>query len=690
MSLEPLLNNKINSIIEQYSSGHITEALDTVKDLIIQNPNESLLHNIGGVCYKATGQLEMAVKFFETAIAIKSDFADAHFNLGLTLHELNQLDAAVRSYNQVLAIQTNYAKAHNNLGIIYRGLGKTDDAVMSYKQAVAIEQNYAEAHLNLGNILNELGELDDAIKSYEYALDLQPDFLEAHNNLGNIFNELGQLDLAVKCYSKAIAINLEYAEAHNNLGITLDELGEFDEAIKSYEKAITISPKYAEAHNNLGITLNRLGEFQKAINCYEQALAINSNYDEAHFNLGNTLYTYGQTDKALNSFNKALLINPDYADAHNNIGNIYQELGNQDKAFNCYIKALVIQPDNAQVHRNLSTLKQYKEGDTQFTHMQSLLSTNDLSDSGRINLCFALAKAYEDLGQIDNLFTVLNEGNKLRKQELNYSISKDLSNHSLFRKIFMSSFKIMPNYEPLAINPIFIVGMPRSGTSLVEQIISSHHKVHGAGELSALDNLIVPIMNNYLSNNGALSEKTILSVRLKYINLLSNLNVSEKFITDKTPTNFENIGFILKAFPEAKIIHLKRDAMAVCWSNYQRYFDTDAIGFQYDMEDLARFYISYSELMNFWHEQFPSQIYDINYEFLTTNQEEETRKLLAYCELEWDENCLNFHKNKRTVKTASSLQVKEKIYQGSSEAWKKYESHLKPLTHALGYYQEKL
>jgi hypothetical protein len=156
------------------------------------------------------------------------------------------------------------------------------------------------------------------------------------------------------------------------------------------------------------------------------------------------------------------------------------------------------------------------------------------------------------------------------------------------------------------------------------------------------------------------------------------------------PTNFENIGFILKAFPEAKIIHLKRDAMAICWSNYQRYFPSEVMGFQYDMEDLARFYISYSKLMNFWHEQFPSQIYDINYEFLTTNQENETKKLLAYCNLEWDENCLNFHKQKRTVKTASALQVKEKMYQGSSEAWKKYESHLKPLIHELGYYQEKL
>jgi hypothetical protein len=151
------------------------------------------------------------------------------------------------------------------------------------------------------------------------------------------------------------------------------------------------------------------------------------------------------------------------------------------------------------------------------------------------------------------------------------------------------------------------------------------------------------------------------------------------------PTNFKNIGFILKAFPEAKIIHLKRDAMAICWSIYQRYFPAKGIGFPYNMEDLGQFYNSYTEMMTFWHELFPNQIYDISYEDLTTNQEEETRKLLKYCELEWDESCLNFHTNKRAVKTSSSLQVKQKMYQGSSEVWRKYEAQLKPLINTLGY-----
>ena len=678
------LNIKINSIIELYSSGHSSEAQDAVQTLIGQYPNEALLYNISGVFYKATGQLEMAVKCFEKAATLKPDFADAHYNLGLTLQELNQLETAIKSYQVTLDLQNSYFKAHNNLGIIYQELGQMGDAVKSYKQAIALQPGFAEAHNNLGTTLQELGQLDEALDCYEKALVIQPDFIEVYNNLGNTLNLLGQTDEALNSYEKALGINPDYVDAHNNIGIIYHEVGQLDEAIKCYKKVIALNPENAEAHNNLGVTLNKLNQFHEAINLYEQALGINPNYDEAYFNLGVTLQAIGQSDEALNSYEKALAINPDYADAYNNIGTIHQELGQLDEAFNSYVFALAIDPENAEFHRNLALMKSYKEGDTQVIKMQSLLSANNLSQSERIHLCFALAKAYDDLGEKDELFKVLNEGNQLRKEELNYSIEVDLKKHSLFRKLFVS-IPESPSYEPLTISPIFIVGMPRSGTSLVEQIISSHHKVYGAGELNALDNLITPIMNDYLSQNKHFSERKFLSIRQGYSNNLSNLNVSESIVTDKMPTNFKNIGFILKAFPEAKIIHLKRDAMAVCWSIYQRYFPGESLGFPYDMRDLAQFYNSYTEMMIFWHELFPNQIYDINYEDLTMNQEEETRKLLKYCELDWDENCLNFYSNKRAVKTASSLQVKEKMYQGSSQIWKKYEAQLNPLIKTLGY-----
>ena len=686
MNLDPLLNNKINSIIELYSSGNIIDALDNVQNLISQYPDESLLHNISGVCRQETGELEMAVQSFESALEIKSDFADAHYNLGLTFQKLNQLDAAIKSYKDTLSIEPNYIKVHNNLGAIYLELGQMDNAIKSYDNVLIIQPDNAEAHHNLGNALNELGKLDDAIKSYEQALSIQPNYFEVHHNLGSLYYELGQHDQAINSYKQALSINPDSADALNNMGIVYQTLDQFNEAASFYKKAISINPEHPKALNNLGNILKEFGQFDEAIDFYKKALTVNPKFDEAHYNLGIALYKLGKTDKAIDTFKQVLTHNPNFADARNFLGTLFQDLGQVDEAINCYVNALAIEPDNSHFHFNLSQSKHYKPGDTQFTHMQSLISSKDLIESERIRLCFALAKAYEDLGNKAELFKVLNEGNKLHKEEINYSIEKDLNNHYLLRKLFKSSIKESSSYKPLAVRPIFIVGMPRSGTTLVEQIISSHHKVHGAGELPTLDSLIAPILNSYLSNNNVLSEENFLSLRQEYsYRHLSNLNNTESIITDKMPTNFENIGFILKAFPEAKIIHLKRNAMAVCWSIYKRSFSNKNLGFSNDMRDLAQFYNSYSKLMDFWHELFPNQIYDISYEDLTTNQEEETRNLLDYCELDWDESCLNFYTNKRAVKTASSLQVKEPIYQGSSEVWKKYETQLKLLINNLDY-----
>lgn len=251
----------------------------------------------------------------------------------------------------------------------------------------------------------------------------------------------------------------------------------------------------------------------------------------------------------------------------------------------------------------------------------------------------------------------------------------------------MFSSTLSLSYEPSTIQPVFIVGMLRSGTSLVEQIIASHHAVHGAGELTTLADIIEPILNDHLTKDKyKLSEKTFLSIRQQYLEALSRFNVPEDVITDKMPLNCQYIGFILSAFPEAKIVHIKRDARATCWSIYKYYFSSVGNGWAYNLDDLAGFYGIYSNIMDFWHQTFPDKIYDLCYEDLTTNQEEETRKLLEYCELDWDENCLNFHNSKRAVKTASALQVRQKMYQGSSEAWKKHEEYLQPLIKALSSY----
>ena len=542
-----------------------------------------------------------------------------------------------------------------------------------------------ESKINSVIALYSNGQIEKAIEGVEALIKDYPNEALLHNISGAFYQAIGQLNESLDSFEKAITINSDYAEAHYNLGFTLQQLGQLEAAMKSYEQAIAIKHAYPNAHNNLGAIHQELGKLDAAVKSYEQAIAIKPDYADAYNNLGNALRDLGQFDAGVDSLKKAIAIKPDFAQAQNNLGISFQERSQVDDAVKQYEKAIALQPDYVLAHHHLSVLKKYTASDPHIAQMQSLLSTGNLSQSDRTRLCFALAKVNEDLGNQDEFFEFLHEGNRLRKEELNYSLDNSKILSSTVKKMFSSTLSL--SYEPSTIQPIFIVGMLRSGTSLVEQIIASHHAVYGAGELNTLADLIEPILNDHLAKDKyKLSEKTFLSIRQEYLEALSRFNVPENVITDKMPLNCQYIGFILSAFPEAKIVHMKRDARATCWSIYKHYFSSAGNGWAYNLDDLAGFYGIYSNIMDFWHQTFPDKIYDLCYEDLTTNQEEETRKLLEYCELDWDENCLNFHTSKRAVKTASALQVRQKMYQGSSEAWKKHEEYLQPLIKALSSY----
>ena len=546
-----LQKSEVDSVFALYLDNKFQNAIDRIKELNKKYPNEPLLFNLIGACYKGLGHLEGAAKMFQAAVAIKPSYAEAHFNLGAILKEL----------------------------------GQNTSAVESYKKAIAITPNYPDAHNNLGTALHDLGQLEAAIESLKWAVAYKYDFAEAHNNLGNVLNEYGRVEAAIKCFEKAIAVKPDYAKAYFNLAIAHKDLGNKEAYLNSIEKTVSIKPEWGDAH------------------------------------------------------------------------------------------------------LHLSRVKNYKKNDPQLAVMHSFLSSNSLSVIDRIGFNFALAHAYEKLENYDEQFKFLNEANRLRKEETKYFIDKD---QQLFSRI-KDSFKFPPSAvkksscKSTSIRPIFILGMPRSGTSLVHQIIDSHHEVHGAGELNKLNKCVVPLLKEFDNvDKKMLSESDLISIREQYLDVLSSLNVSQNIIIDKMPLNFRYVGFILTAFPEAKILHMNRNPMATCWSIYKYYFNGNS--YSYNQNDLAEYYQLYKDLMGFWSKLFPNKIYDVCYEDLTTNQEVETRKLLKYCELEWDENCLNFHTNKTAVKTTSAIQVRQKIYQGSSEVWKKYEAYLQPLIEGLNYY----
>ena len=588
---------QLDSIFSLYSSGKPNEAILAINTLTENYPGTPLLYNILGACYKKLGKIDYSVKMFTTAVSIKPDYAEAHFNLAIALNETSKIGLSIESY----------------------------------KKAISLLPNYPDAHNNLGNIYLKLKKYEDALKHYESAVKYKPKFYEAYNNLGIANKKLERINNAVKGFKKAIEINPQYAKAHLNLGSIFKDLGQDTNAKKSFDKALINEPDNAHAHVILGIFFKEKGQIIDAIKSFKKAISIKPNYGVAYFNL-------------------------------------------------------ILMKDN-RIEGKL------------IPKMLSHLSSNDISQSDRIAFCFALANTYEKLEKKDDFFKFLNEGNRLRKEDLNYSLERSLPTIKLVKKIYSSTpsaNKLPFSYKTSNIRPIFLIGMPRSGSTLVEQILSSHSNVYGAGEIPYFQKIIAPIIEKFIENdtkssdkknNGNnISDEDYLSIRQQYLALLSQINASENVIVDKSLLNYRFIGIILNAFPGAKIIHLKRDARATCWSIYKNNFANLGIGFGNNMKDLAGYYKAYSEMMTFWHERFPGKIYDLNYENLTNNQEKETRKLLKYCELEWDDNCLKFHKNKRSVKTASTLQVRKKIYKNSSEAWKKYEAYLGSLIIPLSSY----
>ncbi len=613
------------------------------------------------------------------------------FDALINLYRSGQLTEAEQTCRELLQSYPQSSMILCVLGAVLQDLGRLEPAVKSFDQAIQIKPDYADAYYNRGNALQKLGQLEAAVKSFDQAIQIKPDFVKAYSNRGNALQKLGQLEAATKSYDKAIRIKPDFANAYSNRGTALHDLGQLEAAMKSYDQAIQIKPDYAEAFNARGTALDDLGRWKAAVKSFEKAIQLKPDYADACYNRGIALQKLGQLEDAMKSYNKAIQIRPDFVKAYSNRGNALQELGQLEAAMKSYEKAIQIKPDFAKAYHHLSMLKEFQPNDAQIGMMESLFTDSNPREFDHKHLCFALAKVYEDLGEYDKSFDRLEEGNRLHKKALNYNIEHDRSLMTRIRGIFTAG-SVAQEAAPdtsASIQPLFIVGMPRSGTSLVEQILASHSKVHGAGELETMDTLVALILSNLpdqnvSQNKSQLSQNEIKKLHDGYLETLSALKVHEKIITDKMPLNFRWIGFILSAFPEAKIIHVNRDPRATCWSIYKHYFKKSN-GFANDLGNLVEFYKLYTNLMSFWRERFPNAIYDLCYEELTENQEQETRKLLTYCDLHWEKQCLDFHQTTRAVQTMSAAQIRKKMYQGSSEAWRKYAVHLQPLTKGLGY-----
>jgi Flp pilus assembly protein TadD len=642
------------------------------------------------VQFHQAGQLQKAEQIYRQILRYQPQHADAMHLLGLIAHQVGQHDSALRYIADAIALDKTNAVYHNNLGEVYRALGRTAEAQACYREALRINPRYPEPHNNLGILLKNQGKLEEAQVCYRQALQIKPDYAEAHNNLGLLFKDQAKWEEARDCFQKAVGFKPNNPRFHNNFGVASKELGRLEEAKSCYQQALRLKPDSAEVHNNLGLVYSAQNKWEEATASFYRALQINPKDPEAHNYLGIVCQEKGSLNEAENYYRKAIELNPAYAAAQNNLGLVYKDLGRLDEAEVRFREALRLKPDFAEVRNNLAQIKTFHADDPDLAALKDLEASGDTIPSHqRVHIYFALGKASEDLGEYDQAFQYWNQGNRLKRQSITYQIR---TTEQLFERVVAvldeAMFQRWAGSGCPSELPVFIVGMPRSGTTLIEQILASHPQVHGAGELKDLprlvgvgrrDNRQVPFPE-YMEE---LRSEDLTRLGEMYVSRLRPHAPHARRIVDKMPSNFCYAGLIHLILPDARIIHCLRDPIATCLSCYGLLFK-EGIEFSYDLEELGRFYRLYEGLMAHWRKVLPEgRILEVRYEDVVADLETQAHRIVQHCGLEWDEACLAFHATNRPVKTASATQVRQPIYKSSLERWRRYEKHLGPLLASL-------
>ena len=497
----------------------------------------------------------------------------------------------------------------------------------------------------------------------------------------------GNLTEAETLSKKLLTANPKVVFLYNLLGLILSEQKKTDQAIECYKKGIKVDPNFAMIYNNLGQLYfkERSSEYiNKSKELYEKSISLDKRLPEPLNNLGNLYSSLNKNDEAIELYKKAIEVNPKFHFAYYNLGIALISIGNFNDAKKNLEEAIKLNPQFSNAHRSLSRITKYDSNNKHFLELKKMYELIDEKNTiAKIDISFALGKACEDMKDFDNSFFYYQQANLYTRKTINFSIKEEKEKFNEIKSTFDK--KLYNNYQNTGYkgsSPIFIIGMPRSGTTLIEQILSSHPEVFGCDEVEFLPNVI---KKNFGNNNLKLLFEGVLDfkgedfykVGHEYDSLIKSISNNSQRTTDKLPTNFKWVGLIKLILPGAKIIHCTRNPQDNCLSIFKNHFTSGKVNFAYSLNEIVSFYNLYSDLMNYWNELLPNFVATVNYENLINNAEVEIRKLVEFCNLEWSDSCLNFYKNKRPIRTASDVQARSKIYKTSIDSWKNYEKHLK-------------
>ncbi|MFA6283338.1 MAG: sulfotransferase [Desulfurivibrionaceae bacterium] len=675
---------------QHHGAGRPAQAEMLLRQILQAQPGHPFaLHLLGVIAHQA-GKTEEAVRLIGQSIGQLPTVGQFHSNLGEMCRILKRLDEAVAHGEKAVALDPASATAHSNLGVAYYDCKKLDKAEACQQRALILNPNLAPALNNMGSILRDRKDKEGAIGYYRRALAAAPQHLESISNLGAVLTETEQPEEAVKVLLQAIRLHPGYAEAHCNIGTTFLVLEQFDKATAGFTRALALKPDYPEAYLGLARVRQEHKELHEAEALVQKALALAPEKPEAYSLLGEIYAESGYPDKAEQAYARALERNPDLLSGHLGTGHLLMEQGRMEAAEASFRHSLSLDPANLGPRLALAQVKKVKEGDENMTALvQAAEKLDTMLETRAMTLHFALGKCYDDTKQYDLAMVHFLQGCRLKRKRTQYDpVDNDKVRQNICEFFSRETIERLRGEGCPSDLPIFVLGMPRSGTTLTEQIIASHPLVHGAGELPDLLALAAKPkeggIDGYPLSLAGITKQELKELGQRYVDGLKARQPEAKHITDKMPANFNCIGLIHLMLPNAKIIHVKRNPVDTCLSGFTRLFNKSQYH-SYDLAEIGRYYRNYAILMEHWRKVLPAgSFYEVQYENMVADHESEARALLAYCNLPWDDACLDFHKTKRNIRTASVTQVRQPIYTSSVERWRKYEAHLGPLLAALG------
>jgi tetratricopeptide (TPR) repeat protein len=745
MPNHPTANHLLGALY--YQLNNVEQALHYIELSLQASPDEIVyLNNYGGVLGKAGYHAE-AIQAFDKVLKLDANNVEAINHKTMVLWQQDESSEAEALSRKSLELAPANLEGLIHLGLSLAQQKKHEEAITVWRQASELYPNEARIWSSWAIMLRDMGQPGKAKALIDKAIAIDPQGVEALNNLGCILKDMGRAEEAIEAFTEATNITPKHHQAHYNLALTYGDLYLYKKASIAALYAISYKDDYAEAYNALSGALIEMGVFDKAQQAAQRALQLTPNSAEAYLNMADVLYLSERFDDGHAALKEALKLSPDDPRSYVKLANIYERLDAPEEALEAINKAIELAPEvpmcllrkasllhvsnnveaslevfNQVIRTNpeilcaysakaealialnrtdealatvreglaidktypplyftLANLKTFKSEDDE--DFQNLLKLQDKAKSMGLtceaSINFALAKAYDSFKKDEKAFEHYIVANTTRRKALPYNATNAAVNFERTKEEYSAeALKAFEGLGSKSDTPIFIVGMPRSGTTLTEQIISSHPDIFGAGELGD-----IPRMRRKF---GVISEKSIHEMGETYVEYAQEHVIGGPFkhITDKMPGNYLNIGLIASILPNAKIIHCCRNPFDTCLSNYKQNFMMGQ-HWSYDLEELGQEYLRYLDLMAYWHKVLPGRIHDISYEETVGDLETQARKLIDFVGVEWNDACAMPHKQKRTVLTASKMQVTQPVYKTSVEKWKVYEKQLQPLVRII-------